>query len=150
MSRENVTDAFWIFIPAHVMLFVFLTPSLALAQNMVGANMRASCAFLINVVLGLIGVGFGPTLTGILSDFYAHRAFGAGEFAASCLGAAARSTHDSAILSACQAASSTGIREALATMSLLLVWSSLHYLLASRRLLKDLDTHYARQANTVP
>ena len=145
MTRGTVSDAFWIFLAAHVTLFVFLTPSLALAQNMVGANMRASCAFLINVVLGLVGVGFGPTLTGILSDTFAHRAFGAGNFAASCVGGAALSVNDPAILSACQSASSIGIREAMGTMTLLLVWSALHYLLASRRLRVDLDTHYAGQ-----
>jgi hypothetical protein len=53
---------------AHVVLFVYFTPTLAMAQNMVGANMRASSAFTVSLVLGLVGVGIGPTLLGFLSD----------------------------------------------------------------------------------
>ena len=44
----------------HVTLFVFFTPTLALALNMVGAGMRASSSFIVNIVFGLIGVGLGP------------------------------------------------------------------------------------------
>lgn len=140
ISRDTVDEAFWIMLTGHVTLFVFLTPSLAIAQNMVGANMRASCAFLINAGIGLVGVGVGPTLTGFLSDVFAHRAF-AGNFNAACLDRASL-VQDVARASACQAASSTGIREAMAAMTLLLAWAALHYMLASRRLVIDLDTHY--------
>ena len=47
-----------------------------------------------------------------------------------------------AVADACRNASATGIRQALMVMALLCVWSALHYLLASRNLRKDLDTHY--------
>jgi len=146
ISQNSVDDAFWILLAAHVTLFVFLTPSLALAQNMVGSNMRASCAFLINVVLGLVGVGLGPTLTGVLSDAFAHRAFSAGHFSTACPGGVARVFQDAGTMSACQAASSTGIKEAIATMTLFFVWAAVHYFLASKRLVQDLDTHYQASA----
>jgi hypothetical protein len=92
--------------------------------------------------LGLIGVGFGPTLTGILSDVYAHLAFHAGDLSAICPGGQARAVLDSGVMSACQAASSTGIKEAIGTMALFFLWAALHYFLAARRLVRDLDTHY--------
>jgi hypothetical protein len=48
----------------HVALFVYYTPTLAIAQNMVAANMRASSAFVAAIVLGLVGTGLGPSLRG--------------------------------------------------------------------------------------
>jgi len=63
---------------AHVVLFVYFTPTLAIAQNMVGANMRASSAFTVSLVLGLVGVGIGPTLLGFLSDAFGKAAFAHG------------------------------------------------------------------------
>src|SRR3569833_1320550 len=64
-DRTTVFFAATALILGHVMLFVYWTPTLAQAQNLVGASMRASSTFVFNFILGLIGVGFGPTLVGI-------------------------------------------------------------------------------------
>ena len=127
---------------AHVVLFVYYTPTLAIAQNMVGANMRASSAFVVSLVLGLVGIGLGPTLIGALSDFFGSRAFAFGEFGAVCPGGAAPAQADAALRAACSAASALGIRHALIAVSLLFAWAGVHYLLAARRLRQDLETHY--------
>lgn len=125
---------------AHVAMFVYFTPTLALAQNMVGATMRASSSFVIAFVLGLVGIGFGPTIIGILSDAFAAHAFGGG-WSAACPGGAAPADATADVAAACAAASRSGIVHAIATMSLVFAWAALHYLLAARDLRRDLDTH---------
>lgn len=90
VAQTTVATAVIVLMLSHVALFVFWTPTLAMSQNMVGANMRASSAFVVNLVLGLVGIGLGPTLVGILSDRFAHLAFSLGDFAAACPGGAHR------------------------------------------------------------
>src|SRR6202034_67289 len=75
-NRGSLQMTVIILICAHVSMFVFYSPTLAIAQNMVGANMRASSAFVMSgLVLGLVGIGVGPTLVGFLSDRFATHAF---------------------------------------------------------------------------
>ena len=77
-TRGSLQTTVIILICAHVSMFVFYSPTLAIAQNMVGANMRASSAFVMSgLVLGLVGIGVGPTLVGFLSDRFATHAFAA-------------------------------------------------------------------------
>jgi predicted MFS family arabinose efflux permease len=131
-----------VLIAGHVALFVYYTPTLGMAQNMVGPTMRGSSAFVVSLVLGLVGVGLGPTLVGFLSDFFAQQAFGAGDYAALCPGGAAAPGAAAGLDLACKTASGAGIKHAVMAASLLFVWGAVHYLLASRRLRQDLDTHY--------
>ncbi len=142
VAQPNLGSAVWVFLVGHVTMFVYYTPSLALVQNMVGASMRASASFLISLMIGLVGVGLGPTLTGMLSDGLARRAFGAADFGLACPGGTARAGSDAAATLACRAASSTGIREAIGVVSVLFLWAAVHYWLASRTLERDLDTHF--------
>jgi predicted MFS family arabinose efflux permease len=141
-NQHAVPAAVALLIAAHLCMFVYYAPTLALAQNMVGANMRASSAFVVSFVLGLVGIGLGPTLVGVLSDQFAMRTFGLGAFEAMCPGGAAPHGSPQALVAACGNASAAGIREALMVMSLLCLWAALHYLLAARHLRRDLDTHY--------
>jgi predicted MFS family arabinose efflux permease len=133
-NQPTVWSAATALVLGHVMLFVYWTPTLALAQNMVGASMRASSVFVFNFILGLVGIGFGPTLVGLLSDRFARRAFSGVDYGAAC----PRGTH----LQACADASATGLRNALILMSLSFVWASVHYYLASRTLRRDLEIQY--------
>lgn len=141
-NQSVVASAVVLLIAAHLCMFVYYAPSLALAQNMVGANMRASSAFVVSLVLGLVGIGLGPTIVGVLSDQFAMHAFALGAFKAMCPGGAAPHGSPQALVAACGDASATGIRDALMIMSLLCLWAALHYVLAGRDLRRDLDTHY--------
>ncbi len=143
VAQTTIAAAVAVLLIGHVALFVFWTPTLAMAQNMVGANMRASSAFVVNLVLGLVGIGLGPTLVGIFSDRFAHLAFAAGDFSTLCPGGAAAEGAGAALNQACQQASATGVQHAIMAMSLLLAWAGVHYFLAARDLRRDLDTHYA-------
>jgi predicted MFS family arabinose efflux permease len=140
--QSVIATAVVVLIAAHVCMFLYYAPSLALAQNMVGANMRASSAFVVSLVLGLVGIGLGPTIVGVLSDRFATQAFALGVFKASCPGGAAPVGSPHALVTACSAASAAGIRHALMVMSLLGLWAALHYFLAARDLRRDLETRY--------
>ncbi len=140
--QSVIATAVVILIAAHVCMFLYYAPSLALAQNMVGANMRASSAFVVSLVLGLVGIGLGPTIVGFLSDRFAARSFAPGSFAISCPGGVAPAGSPNPLATACSAASAAGIRHALMVMSLLGLWAALHYLLAARDLRRDLETRY--------
>ncbi len=142
VMQATVTASVIVLLFGHIALFVFWTPTLAMSQNMVGANMRASSAFIVNLVLGLVGIGLGPTLVGILSDRFANMAFGLGNFGTACPGSAAPAGATHAMAQACANASAAGVQDAIIAASALLVWAGLHYLLAARDLRKDLDTHY--------
>jgi hypothetical protein len=112
---------------------------------MVGANMRASSAFVVSgLVMGLVGIGLGPTVVGILSDRLASHEFAS--YLSSCPGGKAAPGSLATLVQACRAASAAGIRHALMIMALLCLWSAVHYVLAARTLRRDLDTHYVGNA----
>jgi MFS family permease len=136
-SRGDIQSALPLLVASQIALFVFYTPTLAIAQNMVGSTMRASSAFLIAFVLGLVGTGLGPLLVGFLSDLYSHAAFG-GNYQQVCTGLTAE-------LPACRAASAAGIRHALMTIPVFALWAGVHYCLAARNIVRDLDTVYQPQ-----
>jgi predicted MFS family arabinose efflux permease len=143
LFQPTLARAMAVLLPAHIALFIFYTPTLAIAQNMVDASMRASSAFTVAVVFGLVGTGFGPTLVGIISDAAARRHFGAGDFTSECPGGIGRLGADAALANSCTTASAHGIRFAMAAVVLLLLWGSLHYFLAARTLRKDLNARYS-------
>jgi hypothetical protein len=99
----------------------------------------------INIVFGLVGIGLGPTLIGKLSDLLARRAFGAQDFNTLCPGGAAATGAAPGLVAACGAASASGILQAIGAFSVLFIWAALHFLLAARRLERDLDQQYELQ-----
>lgn len=120
----------------NLMLITFYTPTFATVQNLVGPRMRASAVALFSLVFSLVGAGLGPTFLGMISDFFAQQSFGAGDFAAMCPGG--RAAPGSAADAVCRAASASGLRHALMSVQVVFIWAIVHYLLASRTLVKDL------------
>jgi MFS family permease len=129
-------------VPAQIALFVFFTPTLTIAQNMVGATMRASSAFTATIVISLVGTGLGPILVGAISDLVARHTFTLGQFRSACPGGAALPAANSLIQHACTEASSRGISTAMASITALLLLGSLHFLIAARTIRADLDMQY--------
>jgi hypothetical protein len=129
-------------VPAQIALFVFFTPTLTIAQNMVGATMRASSAFTASIVISLVGTGLGPILVGAISDLVARHTFTLGLFRSACPGGAALPAASLLIQHACTEASSRGISTAMASITALLLLGSLHFLIAARTIRADLDTQY--------
>ncbi|MGI4880164.1 MAG: MFS transporter, partial [Janthinobacterium lividum] len=108
-----------------IFLFFHSVPTLVAMQNLVASNVRATAAFLYFFVQTLIGVGFGPPITGLLSDMYASHALGS-SFGATC--------HQAVVTGACAVASAYGVRMALGTSCLFFLWGAAHYFVAARRL----------------
>jgi hypothetical protein len=142
VTRPGIAAGMPFVLVAHVAFFVYYTPTLAIAQNMAAANMRASSAFVAAIVLGLVCTGLGPSLTGVLSDFFAQHAFGSGDFKAACVVVAGRHALSASGAQLCQSASATGIRYAIMAMSLLCPWGAIHYFMAARHFRADLETRY--------
>lgn len=86
----------------------YLAPTFALIQSLVSVRMRALASSITLFVLNIIGLGFGPQLVGIMSDYFA-----------------ADYGKDS-------------LRTALLVMTFLNLWCAVHYFLAARTLSEDL------------
>jgi MFS family permease len=141
-SQPTLMRTMLMALPAQIALFVFFTPTLTIAQNMVDATMRASSAFAAAIVISLIGTGLGPILVGAMSDLVARNSFALGRFHESCPGGAALPGADMVMQHACATASSHGISVAMASIAALLLLGSLHFFVAGRTIRADFDTHY--------
>jgi MFS family permease len=123
---------------ANLTMTTHLAPSLATVQNVAAPNMRAMATAIVWTVMGLFGAGFGPTLMGMASDFFASRAYAAGDFIHSCPGGHAAAGAAAALDVACRTASTQGLKMALFCGTLFFLWAAVHFLLASRTLQRDL------------
>jgi hypothetical protein len=137
--QADINLMIWILIAAHVTLFVYFTPTLGLAANMVSANMRGAATWVASLVLSFVGVGLGPTVVGFMSDLFAQQAFHAGNFKAVC---PAGQAIIPALSAQCSNASAEGVKHAVMAVALVCLWAAAHFLMASRNLGKDLDTHF--------
>ena len=73
LMADDLTLAILLFIiPGFVGNF-FLGPTLAMVQTLSPVHMRAVSAAIKMLCLNLIGVGLGPLLVGVLSDFFGPR-----------------------------------------------------------------------------
>ncbi|HLY57921.1 MAG TPA: MFS transporter [Stellaceae bacterium] len=119
---------------AAIALFLYVAPSQAMVQNMTPPLARASASYIFAFLLAAIGAGFGPTLVGLCSDYFARTSFTAGDFHGLCPAAAGASPD---LAAACADASAIGLRDALIVSAALFVWASLHFYLAARTVRQD-------------
>jgi MFS family permease len=120
-----------------ILLFLHYAPCYALVQLIAGVRQRASAVAIYGVFLGLLGSGLGPTITGIVSTLVAQRQFTLGDLSKLCPGGRGLQP-GGAIDHACQAASATGMRAAMITGAVLMLWGALHFLLGARTISKAL------------
>jgi predicted MFS family arabinose efflux permease len=131
--------AAFIFLPL-ILQFLYVGPMSGLTQNMVGARARATTSAILTLVINLIGLGLGPALTGLASDLYAAGAYtGVGDFATACPGGLAPAGAAADAAAACASAAFTGLQRAMVTVSGVVVWAGLHFLLAARTVRKDVN-----------
>ena len=146
LISPNIAVSLGFIFVANIAFSSTLPPSTAGMQNMIGPRMRATSAAIVALVVGVVGAGLGPTVTGLLSDRFALLAFKGGDFLASCPGGRALAGPGTALDKACLAASTNGLRYALLGTLVILAWSAVHYLLAARRLRGDLYDPIKEQA----
>jgi predicted MFS family arabinose efflux permease len=110
-------------------------PTYAITQNLVSPRMRASAVAILTVVMSLVGMAFGPVVTGGLSDHFAALAFQAhGDFAALCPAKAGL------LAAPCHDASIEGLRWALVTVSALFLLAALQFAQAASHLKRELPS----------
>jgi MFS family permease len=107
-------------IPTVAIGAMYLGPTFAITQSLVGIRERALAGALLLFVINLIGLGLGPLLTGVLSDVFKARMTGDGISEA--------------------AAVAEGLRWSLCVMVCVNVWSAFHYIRSASALRKDLQT----------
>lgn len=91
----------------------YLAPTFALIQSLVSLRMRALASSITLFILNIIGMGFGPQLVGIMSDWFAPE-YG-----------------------------QHSLRMALLVLSFLNLWCAYHYLTAARTLRADINDNLA-------
>jgi len=113
LAMVFIVDDFWVAMAIYTIPAFFggfyLAPTFSLIQSLVSLRMRALAASITLFVLNIIGLGFGPQLVGIMSDYFAPE-YG-----------------------------NESLRMALLVLTFLNLWCGLHYYLASRTLKADLE-----------
>ncbi|MBX3509584.1 MAG: MFS transporter [Hyphomonadaceae bacterium] len=127
-------------VPALVLLLlapvaqqVFMGPYFAIAQSVAPQRARATATAILVFIGTIIGYGLGPPLVGFANDFYASQLLASEGIARAACG-------DAANASACSAADATGLRYALITMVICLLWASVHFFFASRTFQRDRES----------
>jgi predicted MFS family arabinose efflux permease len=108
-STSKATLAVGLYSLAGGLSLVHSAPAAAAMQGMIPDRMRGFVSSLIASLLTLIGLGGGPFLAGVLSDWFGS------------------------------ATNPASLGKALAGVSLLYVWAALHFALGSRTLQRDLE-----------
>ena len=72
LAQDSGTALLLFILPAATMN-VYLAPVLAQAQSLVALRMRATTSALVLLVINVIGLAFGPLITGVLSDYLEPR-----------------------------------------------------------------------------
>jgi len=112
---------------AGVFLFFYSVPTLVALQNLVAPNVRTTAAFIYFFIATLVGVGLGPPVIGLASDFFAGIVLPG--FSVACT--------DARLTGACADASALGVRYALMSSISLYALAALHYWLAARALKRE-------------
>jgi predicted MFS family arabinose efflux permease len=117
---------------------LYFAPTFAVIQNLVDARMRASAAAIMLFLINMFGQGIGPTLMGWVSDRVATGLFGP-TFLNACPGGVAPKGSAAQLATACADASSRGLQQAILLITVFFVWGSVHYLIASRSIRRDMS-----------
>lgn len=111
---------------ATLAIFTYLAPTFAQMHNMIDARMRATASSIMYLIMNLIGLGIGPPLIGLISDYMTRvaltRAAGSGPVP--------RCVEAAASLPVCQHAAGIGITYALVVISMILFWAAAHFWIA--------------------
>jgi len=130
--------AFAIILLGGVFQYFYLSPTYAVAHNMVDPRMRASATAILILAMNIIGLMCGPSFTGFMSDLIAGQVFPLGDYAVLCPGGKAAAGAAAGLDAACKLASAEGLKRALMLSSLAFTWSAFHYWMAARSLRKDM------------
>lgn len=128
MSKDLAISMLGIFL-GTMFIYGYIAPTFSLVHTLSSARSRATATALFYLVINMVGTGLGPPLIGAISDAVSVRAFAGSpaRFHALCTPGAVTATDD-----LCRQAAAAGLTSALAMVSLLLVWASIHFWLIGR------------------
>ena len=106
---DDLTTALVLYIIPAFFGGFYLAPTFALTQSLVSLRMRALASSIVLFVLNIIGMGFGPQLVGVMSDWF-NPSYG-----------------------------KESLRMALFVLSFLNLWCAYHYYTAGRTLKADIE-----------
>lgn len=135
-QAESLPLATALLIAAGTMLLLFYAPTSGMIQNLLPPRMRATGIACFTLLYTVFGSGMGPVFVGFVSDRMAARAYD-GEFFADCPGGVAPQDAAASLRSACEAASASGVQDALLVAVCIFFVAGLFYFLASRSLRED-------------
>ncbi len=118
---ENKFALFGVYMPYVALGAGYLAPSIAATFLLIGNRERALASALLLLILNMIGLGLGPTLSGFFSDLLKHQFIEQGLDA--------------------KFAEAEGLRWTLRFMITANVWSALHYFWGARHLRRDIAAH---------
>jgi len=144
VSSSSPTTAFAMLMIGAIFHYLYLGAQFTICQAVVGARSRPTAIALMLFVVNMIGYGFGPPVTGFLSDIYASSyleasAFGSELTVAICKGGAeavAKLGADQAQI--CGKMASEGLRGALRMIALFYGVAGVFYLVTAKCLPRDL------------
>ncbi len=116
----------WIMLPTAALSAMRHGPTFSTTQGLVGVRERALAGAILLFIINMIGLGLGPTLTGMLSDWFKASFVADGMLDVK--------------------ATAEGLRYALAVMVCVNVWSAIHYMLGAKTLRADLDAASSARA----
>lgn len=128
LSIPDLRVAFPILLLGTVFQFMIMGPAIAAIHNALDARHRAMGSAVFLLVMNFMGQGLGPPLAGWVSDLAAASAFGSGDFATLCAGAAGQVAG-----SPCAVAAARGLEYAIVCFAGLYVWAGLHLIWAGRQ-----------------
>lgn len=106
---SDTTLVLWLMTITILVGGVYLAPTFALVQNLVGVRMRATASALLLFVINLVGLGLGPLVVGLIADAFTP------------------------------IFDKDAVRYALFIFSVLGLWGAWHYWIAPRTLKEDLE-----------
>lgn len=120
----------------------YIAPTFGAVYRIVPPHMRATAAALILMSINFGGLGPGPFFAGWMIDVAGQHQFaqlGLGDFLTACPGGRAPAGADAALASACHDTLAGATRFGLNVVLLVNAWAIVHYLLAAKHLVTDLQ-----------
>jgi MFS family permease len=105
--------------------YYYFAPMMALAQNLAEPRMRATASAILVTTLTLVGYGFGPPLTGALTDYLNGQQL-------ETIGLTLQYCSENPALAECVSASGQSLQTALTYTLLLLIWAVVHFAIAAK------------------
>ncbi|MET0389334.1 MAG: MFS transporter [Polyangiales bacterium] len=116
-QMQTVTGTLSVLVLALAVGAMYLGPTYAATQSLLAPRERALGSALLLFIINLVGLGFGPLLTGVLSDVFRTKLIAGGM--------------------SDPAATAAGLVWSLRAMIVINVWAAVHYVLAARTLRRD-------------